>query len=326
MKPRALLICPEFFGYQDDIAAELQKAGFDVTSIDERPSDQQLVRGIIRIRPTLLRSAIEWHYKNALKKFAHHRFDLVIVVKAEVVPRWFIEALRSRNPSAKFVLYVFDSRANFPQAHGLTDLFDSCFTFDPQDSMVSSDWNYLPLFYTSEFRARGDRKRRWEAAFVGTLHSDRYQFVQSLMSDTNNNYCHLYINAWWLFAYLKYVTGEQREVPWRALSTRKLSREETADVFRQSKAVLDMQRPYQSGLTMRTFEVLASGAILVTTNQHVREASFYDPERVLVVHPGDGRVGARMVRDRLECTEAFDGPPSGFSQYGLRAWIQRLIA
>ena len=45
-------------------------------------------------------------------------------------------------------------------------------------------------------------------------------------------------------------------------------------------AVLDIEHPKQVGLTMRTFEVLASGRKLITTNRSIINHEFYDPLRM----------------------------------------------
>ncbi|MGE4514729.1 MAG: hypothetical protein AB7E26_13095, partial [Chryseobacterium sp.] len=42
-------------------------------------------------------------------------------------------------------------------------------------------------------------------------------------------------------------------------------------------------KPFQNGLTIRTFEVLASGKKLITTNSDITNYPFYSPENILVI-------------------------------------------
>ena len=62
-----------------------------------------------------------------------------------------------------------------------------------------------------------------------------------------------------------------------------LSSNEVNDVFVKSKAVIDCPLPKQNGLTMRTFETLALGKKLVTTNKNIAFYDFYTPQNIFIV-------------------------------------------
>src|SRR5690606_29410790 len=94
----------------------------------------------------------------------------------------------------------------------------------------------------------------------------------------------------------------------------------------KSKAVLDIQRVGQSGLTMRTFEVLASGAILVTSNSAIINEPFFDPTRVFVISADPTPA---QVEDLWRTIGGLPHPrdlPSGFFNYSLQAWVSRIVS
>ncbi|SKB07317.1 CgeB family protein [Aeromicrobium choanae] len=327
---RALLVSPAFFGYERDIAAELERQGWDTVFVDERPSNSALMRAVIRVRRSLLGRLIQAHYRSTLDRLRRERFDLVVVIKGEVVPAWFLRELRALNPGAAFVFYAYDAVGNSPNCLGLLDQFDARLSFDRDDVEAHAGFGYLPLFHTPEFRplpaeqAAGSRRHRW--AFVGTLHSGRYAFVRRLIGDGEGDFTFFYVQARWYFALTKYVTRENRSVPWRDVSFTPLTRAQIAEVFRHSVAVLDMQRPGQSGLTMRTLEVLASGSILVTTNPSIAQEPFYDPRRVVIL-PDEGRTtdAAQLLAD-VVAAGAPAGAPPGFEAYSLESFVRQLVA
>jgi hypothetical protein len=324
-KPRLLIITPSFFGYERDIASEFARQGFNVTLLDERPSNTALVRAVLRVRRSLIRHRVERYYQRMLVELGDTELDLVLVIKGEVVPRWFLEELRARSPSARLIFYSYDALANAGNALAMLDLFDDRVSFDRDDVAAYAGFRYVPLFYTPEYAPRpgeGDDPRRHQLCFIGTLHSDRYPFVKRLMAGASTSYQFFYVQARWYFFLVKYVTREHRHVPWSDASFTKLSRSEIAGVFRESLAVLDMQRPGQSGLTMRTFEVLASAAILVTTNAAITREPFYDPGRIVVASPLMTTSEAHSLGERVRAMQPPAKPPPGFSRYSLRSWVR----
>lgn len=324
----ALLITPAFFGYERDIVSELEHQGYVTTFLDERPSNSALARAILRVRKDLIGPRVDAYYRAKADQFEQQRFDLVIVIKAEVVPRWFLEKLRDQNPEARLVFYTFDAIDNAPNCLDVIDLFDARMSFDHDDVAARPDFDYLPLFYTPDFRPLADSclgtPRKHSLSFVGTLHSKRYAFTQRLFRGRARTFGFFFVQARWYFAVVKYLTREHRSVPWRDVSFRPLKRDEIAEIFRESFAVLDMQRAGQSGLTMRTFEVLASGSILLTTNAAIEREPFYDAARIVLVSEDISELDAESALAKLEKLPVPTGAPEGFDAYSLEAWVRRL--
>ncbi len=76
---------------------------------------------------------------------------------------------------------------------------------------------------------------------------------------------------------------------------------------------------------MRTFEVLASGAILVTTNSAITKEPFFDPDRIIVLPRAD-RVDTAALQEALDALPTPDCAPPCFEQYALASWVSRLVA
>ena len=325
---RALVVAPSFFGYEHDIAAEFERQGFETVLLDERPSNTALTRAILRVRKDLVNRRIDKYYNKKWAKLAQTSFAVVLVIKAEVIPRWFLENLRHQNPQARFVFYTWDAVDNVKNCLAVLDYFDDLYSFDPDDVALRPELSYLPLFYTQDFAplplAESKGPRRYTLSFVGTLHTERYEFTKRLSEGRAATFGFFYVQARWYFALVKYLTREHSKVPWRDVSFHKLSRRQVAEVFRESRAVLDMPRRGQSGLTMRTFEVLASGAILVTTNSSIMREPFYDPNHVIVVPPNLNKSEGKDVLARLDAVATPRGRPASFDRYSIASWVQAI--
>lgn len=318
--PRLLLITPRFFGYENDIAAAFTRRGFDVQLIDERPSNASILRAMVRVAPQALARSVDRYYRALAERSELTELDRVLVIKGEVVPRWFLQRVRASSPDALFIYYTFDSVLNHPHLGRIIDLFDHHLSFENDLEFDGQRFVYKPLFYSPEFRPlKAGESREHDVAFIGTLHSDRYAFASRFASMFERAYIHLYVQARWYFLLQRARDRRLRSVRRSEVTFDKLDRAAVADVFRRSHAVLDMQHERQTGLTMRTFEVLASGALLVTTNPRAQR-ELGESGRVIVVSAEPTTAELAAVAARL-AQPAPEGMPVGFDEHSVDAWV-----
>lgn len=323
---KILIVTPAFFGYENVIADAFRSAGHDVQLRDERPSNSAVARAAVRAAPLLMRSAVRRHFARLTRELDDTSYDMLLVIKGEVVTRRFIEAFRAQNPHGLVVYYAFDSLANSPKARENLDLFDFRYTFDRTDSDNEIDFRYKPLFYSDEYTP-GSNERDLDVSFVGTLHGDRYAFTQAIAQGVPDERRELYyfVAASWFFWVRKLTSRDVWPVHRRAISTTSLSRAQVVELMQRSRAVIDVQREGQAGLTMRTFEVLATGAALITTNSAVMREEFYDPGQILVVSRELAMIDPRVVSDFVQSLPTTPSVPKGFDAYSVRNWVVEFL-
>ena len=124
----------------------------------------------------------------------------------------------------------------------------------------------------------------------------------------------------------KFSKKEYKKIKRSEVSFDKLSRQQVANIFRLSKSVLDIQRFGQAGLTMRTFEVLAAGAILVTTNAYIKTTDFYDADKIIVIDNKDFSSGIAEIQSKIQNV---DYQPKAieksFEQYFVTNWVKEFF-
>ena len=329
-QPAALVIAPAFFGYEKDIVAEFERQGFAATFIDERPTNSAVGRAVMRVRRELVGRKIASYYRGHQAMLTGRRFDIILVIKAEITPRWFLEWLRSANPDAQLVFYSWDAIRYNANCVQVLDLFDRRLSFDREDVGRRTDLEYLPLFYTPDFHplspATARERRAHSMTFVGTLRPGRFTLVKNLFLDRPATFGFFFVQARWYFAVTKYITREHPGIRWADVAFSPMGRLALAELFRNSHAVVDMPAPGQVGLTIRTFEVLASGALLITTNAAVRHEPFYDPERIIAIGEDFSSREIEEIWSRLDATPPPDGPPPGFDMYSLSSWVRAVAS
>jgi hypothetical protein len=100
-----------------------------------------------------------------------------------------------------------------------------------------------------------------------------------------------------------------------------MGRAQMLEFVSRSRVVLDIERSIQRGLTMRTIETLGIGRKLVTTNEHVLAADFYDPRNIAVIDRRNPVVPADFWE-----TEYREPPAGVVNRYRISVWLEEVLA
>lgn len=322
---RVLFVSPTFFGYEEEIAKEFEVQGHEVTFVDERPSNSAFKRATVRVAPLLLNLETSRHYRETLERVKRNGFDCVLIIKGEVVPSWFLEDLRRINPRATFVYYTFDSFVNSPRGMRVARQCDRRFTFDRSDADRVSGFEYEPLFYCPEYYPQLT-PRRTCFSFVGTLHGDRFAFTQAITErfPSESAEFRYFVPAAWYFWISKATKKEYARISRSMVTTHPLGRAKVAELTRQSKVIIDVQRKGQVGLTMRTFEALAAGSSIITTNTAIEKEEFFSDDRVLVVPNDPHKIDVERLQAFVNRQPEVGRRPPAFEEHSLAAWVNRM--
>ncbi len=285
-KKLVLFISLSFFGYEKSIKEAIEQKGYIVDFFDERASNNTIFKAVSRVKKEVVGLVINRYYNNILQKIKHKKYDYFLLIKGEAIPEKFVLQFKKLNPQAHLIFYNFDAIRNNKNSLKVIKHFDDCYTFDFEDAKKYPFFKLKHLFYSREYHRSSKeaiQNRKFDISFVGTLHSNRYSIIKSLYESFTNRFIFFYLPAKWLYPTNKLIKKEYKLISKEEVSFNKISKDEVANIFRASKCVIDIQRFHQTGLTMRTFEVLASGSILVTTNHWIKETEFYDPNYIVVL-------------------------------------------
>ncbi|MGR6872809.1 hypothetical protein ACU6U9_10990 [Pseudomonas sp. HK3] len=170
------VVCPDFFGYPEQIKTSLSKLKYDVSLYDERPSNKVLDKILLRLTGNIfLKKSIHRHYDSIVKEIESNSIDIILLIDTEAINRDIVQKIRSR-VNCEIILYMWDSIKNKGGFLEYVDLCDKAFTFDPEDAKDRKELSFLPLFYAEQYSKDIDiTNKDIDVSFVGTLHSDRYQ-------------------------------------------------------------------------------------------------------------------------------------------------------
>lgn len=326
-KEKVLFISPAFFGYELSIKNAILENGYEVDYFDERPSNNALMKALVRGQKKLLNVILNKHFKKIQDYIKDKKYDYFLLIKGEVVPENFILDFKKNNPTAKLIYYTYDaSNNNSKNGLYIQKFFDSCYSIDFNDVKENPNLKLKHLFYSKDFVQQESEKtknRKYDISFVGTLHSNRYEVMQKTFSKFKKSYLFLFSQAKWWFIYNKLINKEYKNIKMSTISFTKLNLSEVANIFKSSNSVLDIQRYGQAGLTMRTFEVLASGAILVTTNENIKKAEFYDEDKIVFI--SDEEITEEKVKIIESKIEINNYDSSKLEKYFVNNWVKEFF-
>jgi hypothetical protein len=283
-----LFISVSFFNYENLIKKELENMGVRVDLFDERPSNSFFSKAIIRIKKEVYSGKINKYFKGIIEKIKDKRYDYFLLIKGEATPKFFLDFLKENNPGIKFIFYTYDSFKNNSNGLEILSYFDEKFTFDSHDS-AKYRMNFRPLFFAEEYGTLNVNIKVFEndLAFVGTAHSDRYSISENAKEWCNKHglkmFAFYFSPSKTLFRFKKLTDKEFKKFDLHKISFQSLSHEKIIEVYKNTKAILDINHPGQNGLTMRTFEALGAGKKLITTNPNIKDYPFYHPQNVLII-------------------------------------------
>lgn len=319
---KVLYVAPRFFGYEKVIEDELTRRGAEVDFILDRPFDTPLMKAITKIRREWVIGFADRYYSAVLNKLGNKEYDLVFVVSGQTLSARTLARWRATIPAAKFVLYMWDSFANRKRAVDNLKFFDNCFSFDRSDS-ENYALNFRPLFFSPGFEAVQRSEPKFDISFVGTAHTDRYAVVNAVRRNLDGkvkSFWYLFLQAKWVFWIYKLSNPAFRKAQALDFKFLPLSKDAVQEIFFSSRAVLDVEHPKQTGLTMRTLETLGAKKKLITTNAGVRAYNFFSPENICVIDRESPEIPAAFLYERY-----VDIAPEIYQQYRLEGWMDEIL-
>lgn len=319
-----LIIAPDFFGYSKEIKLGLQRRGISSLVFDDRPATDTVTKTLIRISPWILKNKADAYFDNIIEIAKKHPIRDIFVIKGQALSVDAIRRFRLAFPDARFTLYFWDSYKNMPSdSASKVALFDRAFTFDPIDASNDPRLKYRALFYLDEYAQRSDVKQDIDLFFFGTIHSDRYQVLsrleRALLPGVKVKKI-LYFSSrvvYWARRLLQPAF-------WRSKKSefifKPVSKAELKTLLGRSRVVLDIERPIQAGLTMRTIEAVGARKKVITTNPFAAQTDIYRPENVLVIDRDN-----IVIPENFFLSDFVDLPDDINKKYSLDGWLDEVL-
>ncbi|MBZ9625187.1 capsular biosynthesis protein CpsH [Clostridium sp. FP2] len=323
---KILFLAPSFFGYENKIKDKMEQMGAIVDFYDERSVTRAFDRALLKVMPSVFNKKTSRYYDDILETCKDNKYSYIFVIKCDMLTEKILEKFHVIFPNTIFCLYLYDSVKNIKGVSKKFKYFDRILSFDRQDTFKYTDIKFRPLFYINEFKKelRTDNKYKYDISFCGTIHSDRYAIIKEVIDICKkiklsfHNFC--YLQSKFIYYFYKITKHEFLYVKKRNFSFVKASSQEISDVVDESRVVLDIQHPKQTGLTMRTIEMVGMNKKLVTTNAEIKEYDFYNCNNILIIDRNNINIS-----DGFLLTKYVPLDTNIYDKYSITAWVQDIL-
>ena len=260
------IVGPAFFGYLRRLADMMNGRGIPARYYDEFPSNQLLTKITLRytslgIRQRATRAYHERITADIIQSGATH----ILFGTIEMFPHHCIQRLR--DCGIVMARYAWDSCANKPFAKTLDPFMRGVASFDPDDCRREG-YRYVPLF-SSLTANTGATPPDIDFFYCATFHSNRPMVLAKVINACERENWRLKLMLFFHSRKLWYTRFALHPGVWRLgklLSSKPFTLDEIAAATARARVVVDIHHNGQTGLTMRTFEALSLGAVILTTN------------------------------------------------------------
>ena len=279
--PRALIIGPDFYNFNEAVRAAFSDCGYDATVLNYgTPVDPYDAPARIRYKLCMDKEAARARNRSGRQTYYAATFDavkpdIVFILNGEILTADTLEHFR--RGGAKTALWCFDSVKHIPVVKDHIDHVDRFYCYDRGDIEYYAARGKQALFLpqaadTAIYHPLDGVQKDIDILFVGDVyHSQRRrQYLSEVVRAFPDRKIKVVgIYKPWYKNPLKALLREHRDI----YTNRNASPKEVNSLYNRSRVVLNIHNEQQSdGANPKVFEICASGAYQVCdTNPYLEQ-------------------------------------------------------
>lgn len=234
--------------------------------------------------------------------------DIILTIKGDFIdPKYLKEIKKYTNVSVGF---FNDSYAKCPKIKNVLNCFDEVYSFEKNDCKkfnlkFATNWIYKQSNKNEIHNHSYD-------VFNISSKDRRYPIILNIAKNLLKNN----IKSKILIHDKKNETNDDGI----EVITNKLSLNEVYQLIDKSRALLDINRPKQNGLTFRVFESLGTNKKLITTNSDIINYDFYDERNILIIDEKNPEIPSSFFKNAY-----VEVPNEVYKKYTIAGWVENVI-
>lgn len=303
-----------------------EQLGIYVDQIADKPNEKAFGKISGRMHFSFYEKILDSYYVQQCNCLAE-RYDYILIIRGEYITLNALRYIRGKYTDAKMILYMWDSVQNNRGIEQKWDYFDAVYTFDRADWIRYAERiGFIPLYYCEEYIHALDlnQEKCYDIAFIGTAHGDRMKIVKQVAESCIDSGMKMFVFSYsphiLVYYYNKLFNKDYREVKKQDLSFHLMSQKEIYEVYSRTNCILDIEIKSQTGLTMRTMDILGLKRKLITTNKDIIHYDFYNPQNISVIDRNHPVIDECFLREPYK-----DIPESIYNKYSMRSWLIQLL-
>jgi hypothetical protein len=237
--------------------------------------------------------------------------DQILIINPETISLEIHQKIK--NFTKRYIAYLYDSNKRNPVEHLLkTNLFDTIFSFDDEDVQQFNLKKLNNYIYFEKQHPIESEKIKYDVFTISSI-DERLAILNKIaiqLTKRNSTFNFLLIG--------KSEPADKHEKI--NFSTKRKNQEEVHSLIKESNIVLDILREDQTGLSFRIFEAMGFQKKIITTNKHIKNYDFYNPNNILVINPENPKISKKFLEKPYEPL-----PENIYEKYTLDYWTEKIF-
>lgn len=277
MSKKITLIYPFAYGYIDFVVRELQSHS-NVSVIDIKTDIIQYKYPNWGVK--IWNSITKLFGKNIKREMFNHRIlqqikekqDIIFIIRPDLMNVSILEQLKKK--TGNLIAYYYDSCKKYSKQLEIAHFFDEIYSYEKEDI---EKYNFIETTNFIYDQTIESKEIKYDIFNISS-YDTRIDEINNISKALFDAELKIHFILFWF---------EKLNYPHLISTTKYISLEETKELISQSKAIIDIQRTDQRGLSFRIFESLGYRKKLITTNSMVKNYDFYHPNNILVIETGN---------------------------------------
>ncbi len=243
--------------------------------------------------------------------------DQILVLNPDTLDSETLQFIKER--THRCLTYLYDSLERYP-VHDKLHFFDKIFSFDDKDVREFgfeklTNYNYLG-YLPAEVQ-----NPRLDLYYITSYDKDRNCILRKLapaLQKKGISYRFLIVGKRVWKEHVKVGRGSLKN--YTVLRRGTIPATETIRGYRNTKAILELMRAGQTGLSFRFFEAMALEKKIITNNREIINYDFYTPENILILENDFSNLNKEFFEKPYRKL-----PQNIYDYYTLDKWVDRVF-
>lgn len=222
-----------------------------------------------------------------------------------------------KKSSETLITFLYDNLERYPIQDKL-DFFDRIYSFDDNDI---KEYGFKPLtnYNYLSFLPKEVQNPRYDALYITSFDKKRLKQLYILSKKFSD--LQLKFNIWMLGKKAWKYQLRKLFLKSNILFRRKLIKHnDLVNYYKNTKAIIDLMRENQYGLSFRVFEAMALEKKIITDNEKIKNYDFYNPNNILVLNDDFSNLTKAFFETPYQSL-----PKEIYEKYTLEKWVDRVF-
>lgn len=255
---------------------------------------------------------------DSLQQLGHQ--DQILVMNPDTFDLSTLQEIRKY--TSRLITYLYDSLDRVVVDKEKLDLFDKIFSFDIAD-VEKYGFEKLTNYIYLPFCSEENQNPEMDLFYITSYDNKRVEFIKLLtrrLLQLKSKFKIIVIGKKGWKHQLKNAFIKIPENLHIIFSIKKISHKKLPRYYKNSRALLDLTRENQYGLSFRVFEAMALEKKIITDNELIKRYDFYNPQNILVLNETCSNLEKSFFETPYEKV-----PEEIYYSYTLNYWIKKVF-